>query len=55
MLQTNRALGQWWWPCGQRARLLLRRSEFESRWNLQYKFWKNENNHKEADDGPFLK
>ena len=27
--------GPWWWSSGQRARLLLRRSEFESRWDLQ--------------------
>ena len=25
----------WWWPSGQRACHLLRRSEFESRWSLQ--------------------
>ena len=24
--------GLWWWSCGQRARVLLWRSEFECRW-----------------------
>ena len=26
----------WWWSSGQSARLLLRRSEFDSRWSLQF-------------------
>ena len=52
--------GQWWWSSGQRARLLLRRSEFESRWSLQFLFCKlfekNENKQtKMAGDGPFKK
>ena len=51
--------GQWWWSSGQRARLLLWRSEFESRWSLQFLFCKlfeqNENKKKEAGDGPFKK
>ena len=29
-------LGPWWWYSGQRSRLLLRRSEFDSRWFLYY-------------------
>ena len=44
---------------GQCARLLLRRSEFESRWSLQFfcniVFEKNENKQKEAGVGPLLK
>ena len=50
--------GQWWWSSGQHSRLLLWRSEFESRWSLQFLFCKlfekNENKQKEAGDGPFL-
>ena len=36
--QTNNyvVVGPWWWSSGQRACLLLRRSEFESRWGLQF-------------------
>ena len=29
--QTFSQIGPWWWSSGQRARLLLRRSEFDSR------------------------
>ena len=29
-------LWPWWWSSGQRARLLFRRSEFESHWSLQF-------------------
>ena len=51
--------GQWWWSSDQRARLLLRRSEFESRWSLQFLFRKlfekNENKPKEAGDGRLKK
>ena len=28
-------LGPWWWSSGQCARLLLRRSEFQSHWSLK--------------------
>ena len=49
----------WWWSSGQRARLLLRRSEFESRLSIQFLvcklFEKDANNQKEAGNGPFLK
>ena len=52
-------VGPWWWSSGQRARLLLRWSEFESRWGLQFfckiVIEKNENKQKEAGVGPFLK
>ena len=52
-------VGPWWWSSGQRARLLLRRSEFESRWSLQFfckiVIEKHENKQKEAGVGPFLK
>ena len=48
----------WWWSIGRRARLLLRRSEFESRWILhiisKIVFEKNENKQKEAGVGPFF-
>ena len=51
--------GPWLWSSGQRARLLLRRSEFESRWGLQFfciiVIEKNENKQTEAGVGPFLK
>ena len=48
----------WWWSSGQRARILLRWSEFESRWRLQlfsveFVFEKNENKQKEVGDVPF--
>ena len=47
-----------WWSSGQRARLLLRQSEFESRWGLQFfckiVIEKNENKQKEAGVGPFF-
>ena len=33
---NNYEIGPWWWSSGQRARLLLRWSEFESRWGLQF-------------------
>ena len=33
---SNSSLGQWWWSSGQRARHLLRRSEFESCWSIQF-------------------
>ena len=29
-------LGPWWWSSGQRARLLLQRSEFESDWSILF-------------------
>ena len=29
-------IGPWWWSSGQRSRLMLRRSEFESRWLLNF-------------------
>ena len=32
----NSIIGPWWWSNGQRARLLLRRSEFKSGWSLQF-------------------
>ena len=51
--------GLWWWSSSQRARLLLRQSEFESRWGLQFfckiVTEKNENKQKEAGLGPFKK
>ena len=43
--------GPWWWSSGQRACPLLRLSEFESRWSLQFffkLFEKNENKQKDA-------
>ena len=48
----------WWWSSGQSARLLLRQSEFESRWLLQFYsvkfvFEEIENKQKEAGVGPF--
>ena len=50
--------GLWWWSSGQRARLLLRRSEFDSRWSLQFfckiVVEKNENKQKEAGVGPIF-
>ena len=52
-------IGPWWWPSGQRAHLLLRRSEFESHWGLQFfckiVIEKNENKQKEARVGQFFK
>ena len=52
-------IGQWWWSSSQRARLLLWRSKFKSRWSLQFfckvLFQKNENKQKEARVGPFFK
>ena len=55
----NKFWGQRWWSSGQRASLLLQRSEFESRWSLQFWFLKlfekNENKQKEAGDGSFKK
>ena len=51
--------GPWWWSSGQHARLLLRRSEFESHWRLQFFckiiIEKNENKQKDAGVGPFFK
>ena len=39
-VEQKQVNGPWrWWSSGQRARLLLRRSEFESRWTLSF-FWK---------------
>ena len=32
-------LGQWWWSSGQRARLLLLRSEFEPRLSFSVKLY----------------
>ena len=50
--------GPWWVSSGQRARLLLRQSEFESRWSLQFfckiEFKKNENKQKEAQRWPIF-
>ena len=44
--------GPWWWSSGRRARFLLWRSHFESRWSLQFFWkvcvWKTENKQKEA-------
>ena len=49
----------WWWSSGQRASLLLRWSEFESRWSLQFfckiVFEMNENKQKVAGVGTLLK
>ena len=49
-------MGPWWWSNGQCARLLLRRSKFESRWSLKFLFCKlfekDENKQKEAGNGP---
>ena len=42
-------LGPWWWSSGQRSRLLLRRPEFESCWQLKFAVPKN------AWTGPSLK
>ena len=57
--QVAYILGLWWWSSGQRARLLLRRSEFDSRWSLQFfckiVVEKNENKQKEAGVGPIFK
>ena len=51
-------VGPWWWSSGQRARLLLRQSEFESRWGLHFfckiVIEKHENKQKEAEVGPFF-
>ena len=48
-----------WWSSGQHARLLLRRSKFESSWSLQYLFKilceKNEIKQKRGRVWPFLK
>ena len=50
-------MGPWWWSSGQRACILLRRSEFESRWGLQFfckiVIEKNEYKQKEAGVVPF--
>ena len=36
-VEQKQVNGPWrWWSSGQRARLLLRRSEFESRWTLSF-------------------
>ena len=57
-LINNVHSGLWWWSSGQRARLLLRQSEFKSRWGLQFfckiVLEKNENKQKEAGVGPFF-
>ena len=49
----------WWWSSGQRARLLLRQSEFDSRCSLQFYckivVEKNKNKQKEVGVGPFKK
>ena len=50
--------GRWWWSSGQRSRLLLRRSEFESRWLLKIVYFcakKIKISEKEAGAGPFKK
>ncbi len=49
--------GPWWWSSGQRAPLLLRRSEFESRWLLilLLLYEKTKINEKEAGVGLFKK
>ena len=56
----NAKIGARWWSSGQRARLLLWRSEFESRSSLQFisikfVFDANENKQKEAGVGPYKK
>ena len=34
---VKQVVGPWWWcSSGQRARLVLQRSEFESRWSIQF-------------------
>ena len=57
-LKRMTSFGPCWWSSGQHARLLLWRSELESRWSLQFisvkfVFEKNENKQKEAGVGPF--
>ena len=50
--------GPWWWSSGQRSCLLLRRSEFESRWLLnKFSVRKDENKKKRKRDRgwPILK
>ena len=49
--------GPWWWSSGQRARPLLRRTEFESCWGLLFLLLsteKNENKHKKVGIGPLF-
>ena len=49
--------GPWWWSSGQHARLLLRRTEFESCWGLLFLLLsteKNENKHKKVGIGPLF-
>ena len=51
-------IGLWWWYSGQRSLLLLRRSEFESRWLLIFSaivYEKTKINKKEARKGPLKK
>ena len=57
---SNYFFSEWWWSCGQCARLLLWRAEFESCWHLQFfsvnfVLEKNENKQKEAVVGQFFK
>ena len=48
-------VGQWWWSSGQRARLLLRRSEFEfTEILILYIVCKERKLTKEAEVGQFL-
>ena len=58
-MSKNIPIGPWWWSSGQRARLLLRRSEFESRWGLQFfckiVVEKNENKQKRGWGWPIFK
>ena len=46
--------GPWWWSSGQRARLLLRRFKFESRFSVKFVCEKNENKQKEAGAAPLF-
>ena len=53
---TKAVYGPWWWSSGRRACLLLRQSEFESCWSLQFFcnicVWKERKKQKEARVGP---
>ena len=46
-------IGPWTWSSGQRAHLLLRRSEFESHWTHKFIFEMNENKLKGTGVGLF--
>ena len=58
LLQLQLWYWPWWWSSGQRAHLLLRRSEFESRWGLQFfckiVIEKNENKQKRGRGWPIF-